>query len=267
MDKKQEQKFKVPGFLLAIILILVISIIFIFAVQVPFSQNYDTYQKDHASAVSQISLWKDYLAREPQVQSYIDELKKEYESKSGSLYSNATTSPDDVRTMLKSFKYDILSLSINTGVVDSQKRKNVAGGFLYSTAVNFRFVGTEENIIQTLNYLELEAPGAYYVNNINIVNYKEKETVKDQGTSKSDKTSKSESGDESAAEEPADDDAEEIELSTTSNAAVTAGSKYEVTINMSLYYFVEPVTTTSGSGASGASGAKTSSSASSKSSK
>ena len=245
MDNKKQ--FKVPGFLLAIIAILVVCIIFIFVVQVPFSQNYDKYQEDHASAVSQISVYNDYLARADEVQSKIDELRTEYEQKSVNLYANATTSPDDIRAMLRSFNYDILALSINTGVPDDQGRTTVAGGLLYSTSVNYKFVCTEENISQTLNYLELEADSAYYIDSINVTNYVDPaanaQPAEDEESGEGSGDQSGEQSGEASAEtskKQASDDAEIIQISGASGVNKTGDVRYEVTINMSLYYFVAP---------------------------
>ncbi len=242
MDNKKQ--FKVPGFLLAIIAILVVCIIFIFVVQVPFSQNYDKYQEDHASAVSQISLYNDYLSRADEVQKSIDKMKSEYELKSANLFANATTSPDDIRKVLTRLNYDILALSINTGVPDAQGRTTVAGGLLYSTSVNYKFVCTEENISQTLNYLELEADSAYYIDSISITNYVDPAAeAAAEAADESGEGSGEESGEGSKSEtskKQASDDAEIIDISGVSGVNKTADARYEVTFNMSLYYFVAP---------------------------
>ena len=60
MDKKQ---LKIPTYFLVIIFALILCIIFVFVVQIPFSQKLDTYNRDHESVTAQISKYNDYLNR------------------------------------------------------------------------------------------------------------------------------------------------------------------------------------------------------------
>lgn len=198
MEKKQ---LKIPKFIWVIAAVVVISIIFLFAVQIRFSQNIDTYNKDHASATSQISLYNDYLERASQVQSDIDEMKKKYEAQNGKLFSNARKSPNDFVAGLQKFHYDIYGVAIANSVADTQGRATVAGAPLYSTKITFKVVGTEDVIRSTLDYLELQADGAYYINEISL-------------------------------SPPIVKGEEQVSVQ-----AGTSGAEYEATIGMSLYYF------------------------------
>ena len=207
MDKKQ---LKIPTYFLVIIAVLILSIIFIFVVQVPFSQKLDTYNRDHASVTSQISKYNDYLNR-------ANEVSTKYEANSRKLFSNANMSPDDIRDALTTFNYELVSLDISEGVVDPKGRSAVAGEPLYLTNVKYRFVGTEDNIRSTLDYLETQSEGAYFINDMSITLPK--------AAGSNDETIK------------------------TFNPTL----KYEANINMSLYYFnnkVAPVKKASSSSAS-----------------
>jgi len=214
MDKKQ---LKIPTYFLVIIAVLILSIIFIFVVQVPFSQKLDTYNRDHASVTSQISKYNDYLNRANEVSTKNAEMKAEYEANSRKLFSNANMSPDDIRDALTTFNYELVSLDISEGVVDPKGRSAVAGEPLYLTNVKYRFVGTEDNIRSTLDYLETQSEGAYFINDMSITLPK--------AAGSNDETVK------------------------TFNPTL----KYEANINMSLYYFnnkVAPVKKASSSSAS-----------------
>jgi hypothetical protein len=214
MDKKQ---LKIPTYFLVIIAVLILSIIFIFVVQVPFSQKLDTYNRDHASVTSQISKYNDYLNRANEVSTKNAEMKAEYEANSRKLFSNANMSPDDIRDALTTFNYELVSLDISEGVVDPKGRSAVAGEPLYLTNVKYKFVGTEDNIRSTLDYLETQSEGAYFINDMSITLPK--------AAGSNDETVK------------------------TFNPTL----KYEANINMSLYYFnnkVAPVKKASSSSAS-----------------
>lgn len=214
MDKKQ---LKIPTYFLVIIAVLILSIIFIFVVQVPFSQKLDTYNRDHASVTSQISKYNDYLNRANEVSTKNAEMKAEYEANSRKLFSNANMSLDDIRDALTTFNYELVSLDISEGVVDPEGRAAVAGEPLYLTNVKYKFVGTEDNIRSTLDYLETQSEGAYFINDMSITLPK--------AAGSNDETIK------------------------TFNPTL----KYEATLNMSLYYFnnkVAPVKKASSSSAS-----------------
>ena len=209
-NKKQ---LKISGFIIAIAVILVMSIVFLIAVQVPFMQRKDEFEKKHASATSKINYYNSYLSNASAIESNIASMIEEYQTKNPILYDNATKTPNEIRSVLEKMKYQLTSLSIATGVADSQGRKTVEGGRLMYTSVNFRFSGTKDDLKKSLDYLEMEADGTYYISSV-IVN-------------------------------------SSIDAGTTTAASTTGvaggGIKYDFTIQMALYYFekVEIVTTSS----------------------
>ena len=209
-NKKQ---LKISGFIIAIAVILVMSIVFLIAVQVPFLQQKDGFEKKHASATSKINYYNSYLSNASAIESNIASMIEEYQTKNPILYDNATKTPNEIRTVLEKMKYELTSLSIATGVADSQGRKTVEGGKLMYTSVNFRFSGTKDDLKKSLDYLEMDADGTYYIISV-----------------------------------AADPTIESGSTTTTSTKGVAgSGIKYDFTIQMALYYFekVEIVTTTS----------------------
>lgn len=214
-NKKQ---LKISGFIIAIAVILVMSIIFLIAVQVPFLQKKDDFEAKHASATSKINYYNSYLNNASTVESNIAKMIEEYQTKNPILYDNATKTPNEIRSVLNNLKYELTSLSIATGVADSQGRTTVEGAQLLATSVNFRFSGTKDDLKKTLDYLEMDADGTYYINQVTVA--------------------------------PHVDSGETTAASTTGVAGV--GVKYDFTILMSLYYFekIEIMTVPSSSAAS-----------------
>lgn len=209
-NKKQ---LKISGFIIAIAVILVMSIVFLIAVQVPFLQQKDGFEKKHASATSKINYYNSYLSNASAIESNIASMIEEYQTKNPILYDNATKTPNEIRTVLEKMKYELTSLSIATGVADSQGRKTVEGGKLMYTSVNFRFSGTKDDLKKSLDYLEMDADGTYYIISV-----------------------------------AADPTVESGTTTTTSTTGVAgSGVKYDFNIQMALYYFekVEIVTTSS----------------------
>lgn len=166
MDNKQQ--IKIPSYIWIIAAILVVCIIFLIFVQVPFSKQYATYEKDHASAAAEIQKYENYLARADEVQASIDRMKKEYDEESQKLFVNAKTTSEDIRKMLKKLKYDISTLSVQKGVEDSQHRVSSTGAPLYSTVINYTFTASYDDMLETLDYFESQSNGSYYISNMTI---------------------------------------------------------------------------------------------------
>lgn len=175
MDKKQSMT--IPKFVWVILLIVVVCIIFLIAVQIPFSQKIDKYNSDHQSADAQINMYKDYLARADEVQASINKMKAECEKKSAALTVNAEKTADDIRDMLKNLDYDLSSLAINERKPDSEGRVSSTGDPLYVTTIKFSFTTTEKKLIETLKFFESESNGSYFVSKISVSEEDKKATT------------------------------------------------------------------------------------------
>ena len=170
MNKKQQskQQITIPGFVWAIAVIIILCIVFIFVVQAPFSKKIDKYNSDHESAQSKIAMFEDYLARAEEVQAKIDKMKEQYNEESKKLFVNATQTPDDIRKMVNQLNITPNSVSVTEGSIDGQGRTSSTGDPLYVTNVGINFVGTEADLLSTLDYFELESDGSYYVENLSV---------------------------------------------------------------------------------------------------
>ncbi len=215
-NKKQ---LKISGFIIAIAVILVMSIVFLIAVQVPFLQQKDGFEKKHASATSKINYYNSYLSNASTIESNIASMIEEYQTKNPILYDNAVKTPNEIRTVLEKMKYELTSLSVATGVADRQGRKTVEGGKLMYTSVTFRFSGTKDDLKKSLDYLEMEADGTYYINTVAV------DPSVGSGTT----------------------------TTTSTKGVAGSGIKYDFTIQMALYYFEKVEIATTSSTASAAS--------------
>lgn len=169
MNNKQASKqLTIPNFVWAILVIIVLCGVFLFIVQIPFSEKLDKYNTDHDSAQSQITMYEDYLARADQVEAYIAQMKEEYNEESKKLFINATQSPADIKEMVNKLNIEPTSVSVNEGAADGQGRVSSTGDKLYVTSVNLNFEGTETDLLSTLDYFELESDGSYYVEHLSV---------------------------------------------------------------------------------------------------
>ena len=210
MNKKQQskQQITIPGFVWAIAVIIILCIVFIFVVQAPFSKKIDKYNSDHESAQSKIAMFEDYLARAEEVQAKIDKMKEQYNEESKKLFVNATQTPDDIRKMVNQLNITPNSVSVTEGSIDGQGRTSSTGDPLYVTNVGINFVGTEADLLSTLDYFELESDGSYYVENLSVT---------------------------------------EVRASTAAASVVSTDRTFNISMTLSLYFFppkVEEVVTT-----------------------
>ncbi len=167
MNKKQAKKqVAIPGFIWAIVVILVLCIVFMFLVQKPFSEKIDTYNTEHDAAQSKITMYEDYLSRKEEVEKSIAEMKEKYNEESKKLFVNATQGPADIQRMVNNLKISLNNVDIADPGVDGEGRTSSTGDPLYVTSVSFNFEGTESELLDTLDYFELESDGSYYVESL-----------------------------------------------------------------------------------------------------
>lgn len=177
MDKKQQASL--PKFLWVLAGILVVCIIFLFAVQLPFSNKIETYNKDHASAESQISEYEYYLKNAETITDEVVKLEAECSAKNAKLSVDPNKTIDDIRDLIAKHGMDLTTLTISDGVADKQGGVSASGDPLYVSTLKYNFVQTQQKIIETLGYFEKESKGAYIISAINI----EKEELDEKPTS------------------------------------------------------------------------------------
>ena len=169
MNSKQKS---VPKWILVVIGIIVVCIIFFIAVQVPFNRERPKYEADHASATSQIDVYKDYLARFDEVEQKIAEMKEEFYEKRDTLYVQPGQIADDIEDLLAEISVTISDFSVTEGSPDESGSISATGDPLYKSDINVNFNSTREKMIETFKYFESESKGAYYISAISVARNK-----------------------------------------------------------------------------------------------
>ncbi len=226
MDKKKQ--LNIPKYVWIIAGILVVCIIFLIAVQVPFSQKLGTYNAEHASAAALISQYDDYTRRHDEIKTQVESMKAEYNSKSAEFFINGTMTSDDINIMLNKLGYQFTNLSVQKGVVDASNKKSAAGDPLYKTVVSFNYIGSEDQVLKTLKYFEDgDAKGSYFVTSLNL-------SPVDDGANTAATDATDVGGD------AVDSSAEGSNASAQASTASTTGTsalRYNASISLTLYYF------------------------------
>lgn len=213
----------IPKYIFGIIAIVLLAIIFIFTVQVPFSKAQPELEKQHQSDASQLKIYQDAYADRVNLASRVSSMKAQYEKDSKELFVNATKSPEDIMKMLNSSKVLPTTYSVSEQVLDDKGRSSSSGEPLYSTNISISFDSLDETqLLTVLDYFESQSEGAYYIDRLT-VDAIEKRT----NSAITDESSKAESSANT------DNKASNGDL----NSLYFTG-KYDVTIDLMLYYFL-----------------------------
>lgn len=162
----------VPKWILVVIGIIVLCVIFFIAVQLPFNKERPKYEADHASATSQIDVYKDYLARFDEVEQKITEMKEEFNQKKDTLYVQPGQIADDIEDLLAEISVSISDFSVSEGAPDGSGAISATGDPLYRSDISVNFNSTREKMIETFKYFESESKGAYYISAISVAKNK-----------------------------------------------------------------------------------------------
>lgn len=217
MDKKQQ--ISIPKYIWVIAAILVACLIFLIAVQVPFSQNLGKYNSEHESAAAQISLYTSTLDNKDAIQQEIDTMKSEYDKQSEKLFVNGTKTADDIEKMIQKLEYTPSSVTITRGVQDPQGRVSSSQDPLYTTQITMNFLVTREQLLDTLKYFESDSNGSYFVYALSF---------------KPQVVERTESLTESAQPSEAESEASKSEKSET---VASSDAMLNANLTLSLYYF------------------------------
>lgn len=214
-----ETKNKIPKYVFALIAIVLVAIIYLFVVQIPFSQQQPKLEAQHQADASQLKIYEDTFADIDNFRKEVSDMKAKYEKDSASLFINANQSPKDVMDMLKKSKTQPTTYSIAKQKKDDKGRQSSGGDLLYSTDISIVFDSLDDAQIKTvLNYFESVSNGAYYVDKIDIKAI-EKRNIEDT----SEESSKEESSKKG---------------SSNNLSSLYFTDKYQVNMTLKLYYFL-----------------------------
>lgn len=216
----------IPKYIFGIIAIVLLAIIFIFTVQVPFSKAQPELEKQHQSDASQLKIYQDAYADRVNLASKVSSMKAQYEKDSKELFVNATKSPEDIMKMLNSSKVLPTTYSVSEQVLDDKGRSSSSGEPLYSTNISISFDSLDETqLLTVLDYFESQSEGAYYIDRLTVdaIEKRTNSAITD-GTDESSKAESSANTDNKAS-------------NGDLNSLYFTG-KYDVTIDLMLYYFL-----------------------------
>ena len=162
------KKNKIPGSIIAFLILLIVFVIILVALVVPTITKLPKYNEDHATISAQIADCDDVLANQTSVEAKIDEMTKQYNENQENLYIDAKSSVKDLQDIFADLGIDMTSLTRGEGVQDAQGRTSMGGIPLYYTNLMFSYTGTKDKTLQLIHYLEQESKGCYFIDSLSI---------------------------------------------------------------------------------------------------
>lgn len=160
------KKSKIPGSIIAFLVLLVVFVIILVALVVPTVTGISKYNDDHAAISAKIADCDSVLADQPNVEKRIEEMTKQYDENQESLYIDAKSSVEDLQAIFADLGIDMTTLNRGESIQDDQGRTSTGGIPLYKTNLSFSYIGSEENTLKLVHYLEQESKGCYFIDTL-----------------------------------------------------------------------------------------------------
>ena len=136
------KKNKIPGSIIAFLVLLIVFVIILVALVVPTITKLPKYNEDHATISAQIADCDDVLANQTSVEAKIDEMTQQYNENQEALYIDAKSSVEDLQSIFADLGIDMSSLNRGESIQDDQGRTSKGG------------------------VLEQESKGCYFINSL-----------------------------------------------------------------------------------------------------
>ena len=157
------KKNKIPGSIIAFLVLLIVFVIILIALVVPTITKLPKY---NATISAQIADCDDVLANQTSVEAKIDEMTQQYNENQEALYIDAKSSVEDLQSIFADLGIDMSSLNRGESIQDDQGRTSKGGVPLFKTNLSFSYNGSEENTLKLVHYLEQESKGCYFINSL-----------------------------------------------------------------------------------------------------
>ena len=138
------KKNKIPGSIIAFLVLLIVFVIILVALVVPTITKLPKYNEDHATISAQIADCDDVLANQTSVEAKIDEMTQQYNENQEALYIDAKSSVEDLQSIFADLGIDMSSLNRGESIQDDQGRTSKGGVPLFKTNLSF-FLSLDKN--------------------------------------------------------------------------------------------------------------------------
>lgn len=148
------KKNKIPGSIIAFLVLLIVFVIILVALVVPTITGLPKYNEDHAAISAQIADCDSVLADQTNVEKRIEQMTQQYDENQEALYIDAKSSVEDLQSIFADLGIDMASLNRGESIQDDKGRTSKGGVpllkqiFLSATTAQKR---THLNLFITLN--------------------------------------------------------------------------------------------------------------------
>ena len=163
---KSENNKKVPGALVAAVVVVVAIAAFVPTVYMPYKNKKPGMDSEHQEALDTIAYYEDSIADQENIEAEIADLTAQWEKYRKSMFVEPQTALNDLNTALDNEGITVLSYKQEDAKPDESETVTAEGNPLYYVPINIECQADRDQLLNFLKYVEKESVGAYFVKNL-----------------------------------------------------------------------------------------------------
>ena len=166
MAKKENKSNKIPGSVIAILVVIVAVIAFIPTVYMPYKNKKPQYDSEHQEALDTIQYLEDSIADQANIEAEIADLNAQWDKYREDMFVEPSSALKDLNTNVD--QCGILLDVFRQGDAQPDESGTVTseGNPLYYISLHLESIADRDQLHNFLKYVEVDSVGAYYVKNL-----------------------------------------------------------------------------------------------------
>lgn len=160
---KTENNKKVPGALIAVVVVIVAIAAFVPTVYMPYKNKKPKMDSEHQEALNTMSYWDESIRNQATIEADIANLTAQWEKYRKDMFVEPMSTLKDLNTSLTDQGMRVTGFSQGDAQPDDSGTVTAEGNPLYYTTVTVTAIGDRDQLLNFLKYVEEESIGAYYV--------------------------------------------------------------------------------------------------------
>lgn len=160
---KSENNKKVPGALVAAVVVVVAIAAFVPTVYMPYKNKKPGMDSEHQEALDTIAYYEDSIADQDNIEAEIADLTAQWEKYRKTMFVEPQTALNDLNTALDDNEINVVSYKQDDAKQDESETVTAEGNPLYYVPISIECEASREQLLSFLKYVEQESVGAYFV--------------------------------------------------------------------------------------------------------
>ena len=160
---KNEKAKKIPGALVAAVVVIIAIIAFVPTVYLPYKEKKPGMDAAHQEALDTIAYYDKSIENQPVIEAEIADLQKQWEKYQKDMFVDHTTALADINNAIMDRDIELLTIATGTPTPDASGTVTAEGAPLYVINIRLNIKCDRENLLSLLKFVEKESVGCYYV--------------------------------------------------------------------------------------------------------